>query len=43
MGSKLSDYALIGNSRAAALISKKVLFDWCCLQAFDLPIALLIF
>jgi GH15 family glucan-1,4-alpha-glucosidase len=34
---KLSDYALIGNCRAAALISKNGSIDWCCLPEFHSP------
>jgi GH15 family glucan-1,4-alpha-glucosidase len=37
MATKLSNYALIGNSRAAALVSKTGAVDWCCLPEFDSP------
>ena len=34
---KISDHGLIGNSRAAALVSKRGAIDWCCLPRFDSP------
>jgi GH15 family glucan-1,4-alpha-glucosidase len=33
----LKDYSLIGNSRAAALVSKHGSIDWCCLPEFHAP------
>ena len=33
----LSNYALIGNSRASALICHTGAIEWCCLPEFDSP------
>src|ERR1041385_390075 len=33
--SKIQDYAIIGNGRSAALISKRASLDWLCWPRFD--------
>ena len=37
MATPLSDYGLIGNARAAALVSVTGAIEWCCLPQFDSP------